>query len=237
MVKIRAPPDTGETKERTWELKNLTLQIISETLEEPVLRVLIEHEVIELASFIHELTKKRSRKNIEGRLGKSGWLGQELFNGILLQNKISNLYANPIYEDQEVFRKISDKHFDFFIPTLGYLSVKTVPEGARKTRFMANVDQWRDEVHDYAVAIKIESLEDSKAWLYGWLYESEVESLPIHDFGGGNAYWTYLDRKKVESNRDTERPGYASKKLLPLHPASDLVKKLLDAKKIMEHKY
>lgn len=92
---------------------------------------------------------------------------------------------------------------------------------------MANVKSWKDEVHDIAVAIKIDSLEDCKAHIGGWLYAKEVEKLPIHDWGKGDAYWTYLDTELVNGNRESEISGYSSPKLKPLNSAPNIMEELL----------
>jgi hypothetical protein len=181
--------------------------ITEHTINEPYPQFTIEPEIIEYAKYI-------TQKVIERTFKKEGWterymgiLGQELFNGFLLQYKIPNVYANPIYEDM-VMRQIKEKHFDFIIPRMPKrmqnISVKVTREGNNYKRFLANVEQWKNEIHDIAIAIKIDSLQNRKAHIAGWLYAKEVEKLPIIDLGTGDAYYTYLD--SIEATKEGVTP-------------------------------
>jgi len=168
---------------------------------------------------------KRTQKSLNKEKSEQGFIGQELFSGFLLQFNIPNVYANPIYEDMKI-RQIEGKHFDFIVPHMPkgkkIISIKTTPEGSNCVRFMANVESWKDEIHDIVIAIKIDSLSDYRAHVVGWLESSVVESLPKHDFGRGLAYWTYLDPELVNSNRENEP------KLKSLNPAPNIMNELLN---------
>jgi hypothetical protein len=94
-----------------------------------------------------------------------------------------------------------------------FSGVKTIPSEPYKTRFLANVESWENETHNFVVVVKIEKLEEGRALLEGGLTASEVESLPIYDFNGGDAYWTYLDPKdaekiKTETKSDMRLPNF-----------------------------
>jgi hypothetical protein len=189
------------------------------TVNEPYPQFIIEPEIIEYAEYVTEKVMERTFNKEGWTPRKMGVLGQELFNGFLLQYKIPNVYANPIYEDM-VMRKIKEKHFDFIIPHMPdgmqIVSVKVTQEGIRYKRFLANVEQWKNEIHDIAIGIKINSLQNRKAHIAGWLYPKEVEKLPIIDLGTGDAYYTYLD------------PTEATKEgITPLRNTIDLMQTLL----------
>jgi len=161
-----------------------------------------------------------------------GYLGEKLFESILLQYKIPNLHADPIYKEFEVYRSLGGRPFDFYIPGFGTIETKTAPpdqpslvkmKPATRIRFMANKDRWDRQRSDYAAAIKIDSEASKRALLSGYLKGSEVEQLPVYNFGLGDAYWTFLDPKKYEEwNRE-----HPDEKLIPLRPASELMKLLL----------
>jgi hypothetical protein len=201
------------------------------TINEPYPQFTIEPEIVKYASWLNELMPERTQKFIEKEKGEQGFIGQELFSGFLLQFKIPNVYANPLYEDMKIRQK-EGKHFDFIVPHMPkgkkIISIKTTPEGSKKVRFMANVKSWKDEVHDIAVAIKIDSLKDRKAHIGGWLDAKTVETLPINDFGEGDAYWTYLDTELVNGNKESEISGYSSPKLKPLNSAPNIMEELLN---------
>jgi hypothetical protein len=171
------------------------------TINEPYPQFIIEPEIVEYAIYITEKVVSRTKEQEGFKARKLGILGQELFNGFLLQYKIPNVYANPIYKDMRM-RQIYQKHFDFIIPHTPkgtqILSIKTTPHGERYKRLMANVEQWENEIHDIVIAIKIDSLKELKAHIAGWLYSKEVEKLPIHDFGEGDAYYTFLNPTEAE---------------------------------------
>ncbi len=198
--------------------------MIEHTINDPYPQFVIEPEIVKYASWLNEFMPERTRNFIEKEKGEQGFIGQELFSGFLLQFKIPSVYANPIYEDMKM-RQIEGKHFDFIVPHMPegkkIISVKTVPEGSNCVRYMANVESWKDEVHDIAVAIKIDSLKDCKAHIDGWLDAKSVETLPIRGYGKGDAYWTYLDPDLVNANREYEP------KLRPLNTVTDLVTELL----------
>lgn len=206
------------------------------TINEPYPHIKIEPEIVEYARFLMEIIPQRTKKRIEKEKGEMGLIGQELFNGFLLQYKIPNVYGNPLYEDKRM-RQWKGKHFDFFIPHMPenkkFISVKTVPEGSRAVRFMANVESWKNEIHDIVVAIKIESKKRYEGYIAGWLDAKVVETLPIgnwdkeHD-SYWNAYWTYLDPEFVCHNRESEIPNSASRRLKPLYSTLDLVQELLN---------
>jgi len=200
------------------------------TIEDPYPQFIIEPEIVEYAIWLNGLISKRVQKSIEKEKGEQGLIGQELFNGFLLQYKIPNVYGNALYEDPKM-RQINGKHFDFIIPRMPkgkkIISVKTIPDKHNATRFMANVKSWNNEIHDIAIAIKIDSLKDCKAYIAGWLDAKTVESLPIHDFGTGQAYWTYLDPDLVDANKESEISGYCSPKLKRLNKPRDLIKLIL----------
>jgi hypothetical protein len=193
-------------KEKLEPLKLIKAIVEEHTIHEPYPQFLIEPEIIEYAEYVTKKVMERTY-NKEGYVArKAGILGQELFNGFLLQYKIPNVYANPMYEDMTI-RQIKEKHFDFIIPHMPHgmqnLSVKVTQEGKTYVRFLANVEQWKNELHDIAVAIKIENIQSRKAHIAGWLYAREVEKLPITDLGTGDAYYTYLnpDEAKKEGIR------------------------------------
>jgi hypothetical protein len=203
---------------------------IMHTINEPYPQFIIEPEIIDYAVWLNGLMPERTLKDIEKEKGEQGLIGQELFNGFLLQFKIPCVYANPLYEKMEM-RQWKGKHFDFYIPHMPegmkFISVKTTPEGSNCIRFMANVESWKNEKHDIAIAIKIDSLKDCKAHIAGWLEAKVVKTLPKHDFGKGLAYWTYLDPELVEGNKESEIPDCASPKLKPLHEPRPLIEKIL----------
>lgn len=194
-------------------------------------KIWIEPEIIDYAKWLAPKIAERSGKNIGSQNNIQGLLGQELFYGFLLQCKIPHIYANAIYKDMKI-RKMENNHFDFIVPHMPtgkqIISIKTVPEGENYVRFLANVDGWKDETHDIAIAVKIESLVENKAYLAGWLKAETVESLPIYDWGEGDAYWTYLNSKTVgrmvELNK--EMPRIASPKLKPLNSINPLIESI-----------
>jgi hypothetical protein len=195
----------------------------------------IEEEIVQYASWVAELIYKRTRNNqletnqdwsaLENK--KQGFMGQELFAGLLLQFKIPNVYAVPFYKNAKFMREIENKDFDFFVPSLvkekRYISVKTVPEGKEKRRVIIKKALWGHEKHDIMVAIKIDSVKDKVAHIAGWLYAHEVETLPTNDFGFGESYWTYLNAMDVKNNKSIENSGVASSKLMILRKAKDIV--------------
>lgn len=200
------------------------------TVNEPYPQFKIEPEIVEYAVWLNGLMPKRTGKRIEKEKGEQGYIGQELFNGLLLQYKIPNVYGNPLYEDPKM-RQIDGKHFDFIVPHMPkgkrIISVKTTPDHPKAVRFMANVQSWNNEIHDIVVAIKIDSLKECKAHIAGWLDAKTVETLPTYDFGEGLAYWTYLDPELVNDNKGCEIPKYASPNLKPLNDPRELMKLLL----------
>jgi len=213
------------------KFENLMRKCVTKTIKEPKTEMEIPREIVEYAKYVNKVVSPRTVKKIESDKGEMGLLGQEIFNGMLLNLKVPNLYANPIYEECDVFRKMKGKHFDFCIPPIGHIGVKTTPEGSTYRRFLANVDRWKNEIHDIAVAIKIENLGSLKAYFSGWLYAKEVESLPTHEFkkGEGKAYWTYLNPDSALTCRNTEISGEASPRLKPLRPAKEFNIMLRDA--------
>jgi hypothetical protein len=207
------------------ERKEIRTIMDEHTINDPYPQIIIESEIVKYARWLNDLMPERTRKRIDKEKGEQGFIGQEVFNGFLLQYKIPNIYANPLYEDMKI-RQIQSKHFDFIVPHMPkgkkIISIKTTPEGSKYVRFMANVESWNDEVHDIAVAIKIDSLSHYRAHIVGWLESSTVESLPKQDFGRGLAYWTYLDPELVNCNRENE-PN-----LRPLNPAPNIMEELLN---------
>lgn len=206
--------------EKLERLKTIKAWAVEQTINEPYPRFLIEPEIIEYAKYITEKVIGRTIQK-EGITERTiGILGQELFNGFLLQYRIPNIYANPIYKERTM-RQIKEKHFDFIVPhmpkRMKIISIKTIREGERYIRFMVNVEKWKHEIHDIAIAIKINNLQNRNAHISGWLYTNEVEKLPSHDFGQGTAYWTYLN---PEDARECE--------IQPLHNATELMQKLLE---------
>jgi len=195
------------------------------TINDPYPQFTIEPEIVKYASWLNGLMPERTKRIVEKVKGQQGWIGQELFNGLLQQFKIPNVYANPLYEHMTRMRQINGLHFDFIVPhmpeRMRIISVKTIPEGTKYVRFMANVKSWKDEAHDIAVVVKIDSLEQYKAHIVGWLYADEVEELPIYDFGIGEAYWTYLDPDMVDENKES------SPELKKLNPCTSLISELL----------
>jgi len=183
-------------KEKLNRIETINAILDEYTINEPYPQFIIEPEIIEYAEYITEKVMERTIEK-EGRTArKVGLLGQELFNGFLLQYKIPNVYANPMYEEKRM-RQIKAKHFDFIIPhmpkRMQIISVKVTREGNNYKRFLANVEQWKNEIHDVVIAIKIDNLQNRKAHIAGWLYSNEVEKLPINDLGTGDAFYTYLD--------------------------------------------
>jgi len=170
----------------------------------------IEKEIVEYVKWLNSKVETRTRKIIEKEKGEAGFIGQELFEGFLLQYKIPHVYACPLYKSIAM-RQVNGKHFDFIIPGLPdgkqNVSVKTVPEdgGFKNIRFMANKKSWSEEVHDIVVVIKIDNLKENKAHIAGWLTEKEVESLPIGNWGNGDAYWTYLNAVDVKKIRKKKK--------------------------------
>ncbi|MCJ7422900.1 hypothetical protein MUP01_01340 [Candidatus Bathyarchaeota archaeon] len=217
-------------REELDRIEMVKKHMIEHTIKDPYPQFVIEPEIVKYASWLTELMLKRTRKSIGKEQSEQGVIGQELFSGVLLQFKIPNVYANPLYEDMKI-RQIEGKHFDFIVPHMPegkrIISVKTTPEGSEKIRFMANVKSWKDEVHDIAVAIKIDSLKDCKAHIDGWLEAKTVETLPINDWGEGPAYWTYLDPELVNGNKESEISGSSSPKLKPLNSARNIMDELL----------
>jgi hypothetical protein len=193
----------------------------------------IEPEIVKYAKWLNDLMPERTRKSIEKEKGEQGFIGQELFNGFLLQKKIPNVYANPIYENMTMRQK-EGKHFDFIVPHMPegkrIISVKTTPENSKgfdNKRFMANVESWENEAHDIVIAIKIDSLCNHSAHIAGWLEAKTVKTLPIHDWKKGPAYWTYLDPELANGNKESEISGESSPKLTPLNPTPDIMEELL----------
>jgi len=223
--------------ERVKRLRIVKRYAKEHTVHDPYPQFEIEPEIIEYVEYLNKLMPRRTVKNIDAVKGEMGWLGQELFAGLLLQFKIPCVYANAIYENWQMMRAIQVKpgefkHFDFIVPHMPegmkVISVKTAPEGYNIKRFMANVESWENEIHDIAVAVKIDNLKERKAYIVGWLPASEIITLPIHDFGQGEAYWTYLNPEAVELNRGRDIPGNASAKLKPLRLSNDqLMERLL----------
>ena len=198
----------------------------------------VEPEIVDHARFIASKMPKRVKEQIEAKKGEMGIRGQEIFNAILLQFKVPNLYAQPIlgaeYEKAQIYRMINNKHFDFYIPELPedmrFISVKTIPSSRWNIRFLANHESWENERHDVVVAVKIDS--KGKARLCGWLYAKEVEELPIctpkMDLRCKKpCYWTYFEPWRVGQNRDKEEPFDASLKLKALRPMASLMKELM----------
>ena len=120
------------------------------TVHDPYPQFEIESEIVEYVEYLNKLMPRRTVKNIDAYKGKMGWLGQELFAGLLLQFKIPCVYANAIYENWKMMRAIQVKlgefkHFDFIVPHMPegmkVISVKTAPEGYNIKRFMANVEK------------------------------------------------------------------------------------------------
>ena len=203
---------------------------LEDLLEDHVIELMIEPETIDVTKGIQRITEGRSRSVINRQNSFEGYLGQELFMGLMLQHKIPCIYANPAYENREIFRSVCGKDFDVAIPNFGFISVKTTPEGYSKKRLLANVNSWHKEAHDVVVAIKIDSLKAREASFYGWLRDSEIEDLPTKNFGTGLAYWTFLKSANVvEYNHDQVKND--EKPLLPLSPAGDLISELHDATK------
>ena len=189
------------------------------TINEPYPQFRIEPEIIAYAMYVTKKVVSRTiqKENINART--LGVLGQELFNGCLLQYKIPNVYANPIYKDKTM-RQINKKHFDFIVPHMPkekqIISIKTISEREKDTRFVATIEEWENEIHDIAIAIKIDSLTQHKAHMAGWLFAKEIEKLPTYDFGWGMVYYTYLD------------PTDAQKcEIPPLHNIIPLMEQLL----------
>lgn len=205
--------------EKLNRIKIIKACIAEHTINDPYPQFIIEPEIIEYAEYVTKKVMERTAKKEGWIPRKMGVLGQELFNGFLLQYKISNVYANPIYEDM-VMRQIKEKHFDFIIPHMPkgkqIVSIKVTPEGTTYIRFLANVEQWKNEIHDIAIGIKIDSLENRKAHIAGWLYAKEVEKLPITDLGAGDAYYTYLD--PIEATKE---------EIIPLRNPIELMQTLL----------
>jgi len=198
--------------------------MIEHTINDPYPQFIIEPEIVEYASWVTELMLKRTRKSIGKEQVEQGVIGQELFSGFLLQYKIANVYANPLYEDMTMRQK-EGKHFDFFVPHMPegkrIISVKTTSEDPKDKKFLANVESWENEIHDIAVAIKIDSLSAHRAHIAGWLDSADVESLPTQDLGCGLAYWTFLNPDSVNDNIEYEPT------LKPLNPAPNIVEELL----------
>jgi hypothetical protein len=184
----------------------------------------IEPEIVAYVNWLSPIIKQRYSKPISDEQVINGFIGQELFAGLLLQYKIPNVYANPLYKDYKLMRQISEKHFDIFIPSLPkgkqYISIKTVQEGSNYIRFMANAGDWKNEIHDIVVVMKLDNMQEKRAHIAGWLTTEEVEGLPINNYG---AYWTYLDEKSVEQhNLDS------TDKLTSLHEPLPLIDQLLE---------
>jgi hypothetical protein len=202
--------------------------MIEHTINDPYPQFVIEPEIVKYASWMTELMLKRTRKSIGKKQVEQGVIGQELFSGVLLQFKIPNVCANPLYEDMKI-RQIKGKHFDFIVPHMPegnrIISIKTTPEGSNYVRFMANVESWENEVHDIVIAIKIVGV--SEAHIAGWLEAKTVKTLPIDDFGEGDAYWTYLDPELVKGNKKSEISRVSSPKLKPLNPPQNIMPELL----------
>ena len=193
-------------------------------------KVDIEPELIKYSKFLVKEIKERTMKDIPDESMRAGILGQTIFHYILLAYKVPHVYADPLLGNQFAFRKYFGKHFDVFIPNIGFLSVKTASEGENRIRVLIPVEEWHNEQHDYLIAMKIENEAQNEARFYGWLKAEEVEALPKYrgpETGYKEVYWTYLDPELARENREYDIDFKASSMLKPLCNPAMFIRQIL----------
>lgn len=121
-----------------------------------------------------------------------GFLGQQVFRGLLLEWKVPHVYADPIYKKWKEYRSINGKDFDFYVAGVGRIEVVTAQpdkiqgfedffepqtindfKQTQRTRFIRSVSRFSH--CDYYVGIKI--LDAKTARMYGYLSNTQVKNL------------------------------------------------------------
>jgi len=99
---------------------------------------------------------------------KLGIWGEKAFQSILIKWQIPHVYSDPVFAC-EAHRL----RWDFEIPNLGSIDVKTFPADAEF--FVVNVN----DLVDCGFYVAIKKIDARLGWLVGWLTSSEVKDLLI----------------------------------------------------------
>jgi hypothetical protein len=140
----------------------------------------VEPEVIQWAILHADFYLKRYKQHPaehwterEKRTTRTGLLGQKIFDVICQQLAVSKDHNDPVID----WRR--EKHYDFKIPDLGTIEVKSFDHYCRKV--LVKVSEWHGD--DYLVVFRLMDKTPSMVRMEGWLTKQQVESLPISKTG------------------------------------------------------
>jgi hypothetical protein len=158
----------------------------------------VEPEVVELATLHAKIWMERWKKE-NGDTGKDrewknymGLIGQKIFELVLQQLEIPYVPNDPILD----WRK--EKKYDFRVPNIGTIEVKTVEHFQTYTRLIIKCIEWHDS--DYAFAVKLLDKTPTQAELWGYGTNKEVHTVFTHTPKGEypcpkwECYWQYSDK-------------------------------------------
>ena len=118
-----------------------------------------------------------------------GMIGQKCFEIVLQQHDIPYVPNDPVIDWRE------SKKYDFLIPLVGTIEVKTIDCKENQTRLLIKCSEWHNS--DYCVALKLQDALPSKVWIMGY---AEGKDVPKFHYAENTlpcpndpCYWEYLE--------------------------------------------
>jgi hypothetical protein len=165
----------------------------------------IEPEILEMATLQAKFFLKRWKKTNsvlhwtqgEARNNYVGLIGQLCFELTLAQLDI------PVIPNNATVDWRSKKDYDFKIPHVGTVEIKTTDYPQNHTRMMIKKAEWHDS--DFAFAIKLADALPTKAWFMGYATRREInaefeDGTGTHICPNAPAKWRFL--KDLHSSAD-----------------------------------
>jgi hypothetical protein len=158
---------------RKTPIKNITKMISNEGWRQKNPTFEVEPEIVSWAKLHAEFFLKRWKKGAqmhwttnENRSNFIGLLGQKCFELTLQQLEIPYVPNDPVMD----WRKTKD--YDFRIPRVGKIEVKTIDYPPNHVRLIAKCAEWHD--NDYVFALKLGDETPTKAYFMGYATNKEV---------------------------------------------------------------
>ena len=155
-----------KTARETWHKKQVVFNVNSDTIE--VAKLYAEFFIKRYGSEKSGHWKKDERWNTY-----MGLLGQKIFDIQLQELGVPNDRNDPVIDWRGI------KNFDFYIPEIGTVEVKTF--NYRHKKVLIKVSEWHS--NDYVVVYQFKDSLPKRVNMMGWLTRKQVEKLPISKKG------------------------------------------------------
>jgi len=200
----------GENKSRTRHLENILALISNEEIREKNPTFEIEPETVEWARryaevFLKRLNEEGDRWKNQERNNFIGMIGHKCFELTLQQLEIPYAPNDPILDWR------TTKNYDFRIPFIGKIEVKTADWPENHIRILIKKREWHGS--QYAFGIKVLNEKPTQARFYGYATKEEVE-------GNSNTQYDFEDALEGTAPWSINDACYW-KPLSELHPASE----------------